>query len=236
MFAVVRPTLALVALVTLLVPRAAGAQIRATDNADPCVRATITLVDAVNSANALAGDSFRFRIADATTTPDGTQIPAGALGYGIVSYADHARRGGRGGILVLEPRMVTLADGKHVSVIGDHSRDGAATTSGSTNNAPSFLGAIPFVGYALGPYGFLHHGSDVTLPVGARMPVIVGDDLAMGTCRVPKPTETPTPPARRQPQEPSASAVPSASAGPTAFPSPSVMPSASPIARPSPSP
>ena len=216
MAAAYRSTLAVLAvgvITPLVVPLTTRAQNRATAAADACVHATVALTDAVDSANALAGDSFRFRVVDATTASDGTQIPEGAVGYGVISYADHAHRGGRGGTLVLEPRLVALDNGKRISVIGDRSADGAATTTGASKNAPSFLGAIPFVGYALGPYGFLHHGANVTLPAGTRLSVVVGDDLAMATCRLAKHGETPkpspSPPARRQPQEQSASPSPS---------------------------
>jgi hypothetical protein len=163
------------------------------------------LVDPVDSANANPGDSFRFRLADSAAGPDGTMMAAGTLGYGIVAAASHAKRGGIGGYVALEPRFLALGDGTHVPIIADRIYDSTTARTGSSRNAPGFFGAVPFAGYVLGPYGFLHHGSDVKIPAGTRLPVLVGDQLAQATCRVPRPEQTTLP--RRQEQAPSPSAT-----------------------------
>ena len=164
----------------------------------PCVRAEIALIDPINSANAHAGDYFRFRIVDAATAPDGTPIPAGNIGYGVVAFASHANRGGVGGYLALEPRFIRLADGTKVDVFADRLDSATSAKNGSTNNAPFYLSAIPFAGYLLSPYGYIHHGSDTTLPIGTRLNVLVGSDLALGECHIAPLNETPPPVAKRQ--------------------------------------
>jgi hypothetical protein len=183
------------AIVLAALSAAAHAQTRAGENAPVCVRETIVLADAVDSAHARVGDSFRFRTAEATTASDGTAVPANALGYGIVSAASHAERGGRGGYLALEPRVLTLENGKRIPVIADRFPGSRGVATGKSRNASGFLNAIPFLGYGLGAYGYLHHGADVTIPAGTRLSVLIGDDLALGTCRL-EPMQTPPP--RRQ--------------------------------------
>ncbi len=76
---------------------------------------------------------------------------------------------------------------------------------------------MPFVGYVTGPYAFIHHGHDVTIPRGARIAVVVGDDAALGICRIP---------AANEPVAPPACASPATSAASRQRPSP--QPSASP--------
>jgi hypothetical protein len=196
-----------IAALTLAFASPARGQVRPGPTAPPCVRATIALVDPIDSANANPGDSFRFRIVDASAAPDGVAIPQGALGYGIVAAASHAKRGGIGGFVAIEPRFIALDNGTHVPVIADRLYDTSSARTGSSRNLPGVFGAVPFAGYLLGPYGFLHHGSDVTIPAGTRLPVLVGDQLALAACRVPHPGET-TLPSRRQEQSPSASPSP----------------------------
>jgi hypothetical protein len=173
-----------VAAILLGLPGATSAQIRPAESAPACVQEAIVLVDAVNSATARIGDVFRFRTVNATTASDGTAIPANTLGYGIVAAAAHAQRGGRGGYLALEPRLLTLGDGRRLSVIADRAGGGSSTATGSSRNASGFLGAVPFLGYGLGAYGYLHHGADITIPAGTRLSVLIGDDAALGACRI----------------------------------------------------
>jgi hypothetical protein len=188
----------------------------------PCGRAMVAVLDDIDSARARAGDPFSFRIVDAATGPDGTAIPAGNIGYGVVAISSHAGRGGQGGYLVLETRFLAPANGPHVPVVIDRGSDAAAVALGGSANAPGLLGMIPLVGYAVGGYDSLHHGKDATIPKGTRIPVLIGDGAALGTCRSPHPGETalPVTPA------PTATPVPAGSATPAspATPAPSVSP------------
>ena len=214
-------------LVAALAPAPSRAYI--TDS-PPCVRDTIYLESDIDTAHARAGDPFIFRTFEAATAPGGVEVPANTVGYGVVAISHHADRGGRGGYVVLETRFIVLPNGDHLGVTIDWVAAQRATATGSSQNAPGFLGAIPFVGYVLGPYGFLHHGKDVTIPRGAHLPVILGDDQPTGGCRVvplattpPKgaPSESPSPGAFPSPApspSPAASLVPAASPSPAAPP------------------
>jgi hypothetical protein len=169
-----------------------GAQTQA-DARPPCRHALVAMADNVDSAHAKSGDIFRFQLVDAATAPDGTALPPGTQGYGVVANSSHAERGGRAGYLALEARFFVLADGRHVPAIIDRFTDVASSAVGATANAPGLLGLIPIVGYAVGGYDSLHHGKDATIPRGTRVGVFIGDDAALGACRQPAAGETPPP-------------------------------------------
>jgi hypothetical protein len=185
----------------------------------PCVRATVALVDEVHTAHARPGDTFRLRTTEPVTLADGTVIPADTPGYGVVSIAQHAQRGGRGGYVAIETRFVALASGTHVPATIDWAAASNATATGGSRNIPGLVGAVPFMGYVLGPYALLHHGSDIAIAKDTRVPVLLGDDAAMGTCRI-GPASSPSP-ASSTPASPAADASgsPSGSASPLASPS-----------------
>ncbi|MDQ6942871.1 MAG: hypothetical protein M3169_10220 [Candidatus Eremiobacteraeota bacterium] len=194
-----------------------GAQTQA-DARPPCRHALVAMEDNVDSAHAKSGDVFRFQLVDAATAPDGTALPPGTTGYGVVANSSHAERGGRAGYLALEARFFVLGDGRHVPAIIDRFTDVASSAVGATANAPGLLGLIPIVGYAVGGYDSLHHGKDATIQRGTRVGVFVGDDAALGTCRPPAAGETPPP---------VPSPAPTATASPAAA-VPAPAPSASP--------
>ena len=169
-----------------------GAQTQA-DARPPCRHALVAMEDNVDSAHAKSGDIFRFALVDPATAPDGTALPPGTPGYGVVANSSHAERGGRAGYLALEARFFVLPDGRHVSAIIDRFTDVGSSAVGATANAPGLLGLIPIVGYAVGGYDSLHHGKDATIPRGTRVGVFVGDDAALGACRQPAAGETAPP-------------------------------------------
>ena len=178
------------------------------DTRPPCRHALVAVDDNIDSAHAKSGDVFRFQLVDPATAPDGTALPPGTPGYGVVANSAHAERGGRAGYLALEARFFVLGDGRHVPAIIDRFTDVTSSAVGATANAPGLLGLIPIVGYAVGGYDSLHHGKDATIPRGTRVGVFLGDDAALGTCRQPAAGDTPPP-------------------APTASPAPSPAPSAS---------
>jgi hypothetical protein len=197
-----------------------GAQTPA-DTRPPCRHALVAMEDNVDSAHAKSGDIFRFQLAEAATAPDGTALPAGTPGYGVVANASHAERGGRAGYLALETRFFVLVDGRHVPAIIDRFTDVASSAVGATANAPGLLGLIPIVGYAVGGYDSLHHGKDATIQRGTRVGVFLGDDAALGTCRQPAAGETAPPVASPVPSPvPTATATPPGTAMPVASATP----------------
>jgi hypothetical protein len=193
----------------------------AADTRPLCIKALVAAQDTVDSAHARSGDGFTFVLTEDVTARDGTKVPAGTVGYGVVANAAHADRGGRAGYLALETRFFELDDGKHVPAIIDRVNDNASAAVGSTANSPYLLGLIPIVGYAVGGYDALHHGKDATIQKGTRIAVFIGDDAARGTCRQPSATDTPAPVAA-----PAATPSPSPAAAPSTVPAPSPTPRA----------
>jgi hypothetical protein len=168
---------------------------------------------------------------------DGTPVPAGSIGYGLVAISQHAERGGRGGYLVIEARFVGLRSGAHIPASIDWAEATRATATGASMNIPGIVGAIPFMGYLLGPYAFIHHGKDVIIPRGAQLPVVLGDELAAGTCKLtppaPLPSPTPAAAASPMPSSDSATMIPNPSSAPmpsSDTPPPAVAPSPIPSA------
>jgi hypothetical protein len=222
----------------LLLAAAAGAPVTAQTpppsgtppaTAPPCVKALVAMDDTIDSARAKSGDVFRFVLTENATAPDGTLVPAGTLGYGVVANASHAERGGRAGYLALETRFFLLDSGKHVSAIIDRVNDQASVALGATGNAPGLLGLIPIVGYAVGGYDSLHHGKDATIPRGTRVAVLIGDEAALGACRPPAPGESAPPVTPAPSVAPAASPAAAAPATqPPLAPPPPPVPAASP--------
>jgi hypothetical protein len=173
-----------------------------------CPHGLVAVDETIDSSRARAGDVFKFVVVDTVSATDGTQVPSGTVGYGVVANASHAGGGGRGGYLALETRFVVLPDGKHEQVIIDRFNDELSTAAGSSANAPGVLGLIPIVGYAVGGYDAMHHGKDATIPRGTRIGIFLGDDAALGTCRGLRSGESPPP------------AAPAAPPSPSPFPSP----------------
>lgn len=191
----------------------------APDARPPCVRALVAVDENVDSAHAKPGDVFKFVIAQDAVAPDGTALPTGTPGYGVVANATHAGKGGQPGYLALETRFFVAPNGKHVAAIIDRANDSVASAVGATANAPGALGWIPFVGYAVGGYDALHHGRDATIARGTRVAVLLGDDAALGTCRPLAAGESPPP---------MPTVAPSATPTPSPASSPSTAPSATP--------
>ena len=126
---------------SLLAALAGPARAQAPPDTRPaCVRTLVALEDTIDSAKAKGGEVFKFRLVEPARASDGTVVPAGTLGYGIVSNVQHAERGGRPGYLALEARFFVLGDGKHVATIIDWATDQGSTAVGSTANAPYVLG------------------------------------------------------------------------------------------------
>jgi hypothetical protein len=66
------------------------------------------MVDKVFSGTAHAGMPFKFRVTEDAARDDGTKIPAGSIGYGIIRGASSAGRHNHDGSLSLEPRYVMV--------------------------------------------------------------------------------------------------------------------------------
>ncbi len=155
----------------------------------PCRTAYAKTLAVIDTTNARVGDVFRFAT---IAPPDGSTpgLPAGLTGYGIVTHADHAKRG-RGGRLAIDARYVANADGSHVAAT---LLDAQAYVEGDARDLPVVADAlglfrpVPFEvlsGLAIG-YDLIHQGGQSRVPAGATLRLLVGDDYLTGSCQVPR--------------------------------------------------
>ena len=184
----------------------------------------MALVDSVDSARAVAGERFRFQtIADIPAGPTHPALPQGTVGYGLVMGAHHSQRGGRPGHLLVDARFFELADGTRVeATLIPRSRYDSEVMDGWSANAPGYVGIIPFASVMTGAYNTLHYGREIVFASGTKFSVLLGDDLALGKCRLapevaPKADPKPTATATAAPTETPAAGT---SPAPTAAPSP----------------
>ncbi|GAC1503380.1 MAG: hypothetical protein NVS1B14_08730 [Vulcanimicrobiaceae bacterium] len=154
------------------------------DGVPDCTIVGVRTLDPVDSASAKPGDFFRFETLNAVTAGTHIVIPPRTIGWGIVAIAAAAGRGGRAGTLVLEPRYLTLPNGVKLGVVMDHNSS-ALEKSGSSNNLPGYLGAIPVpgVGVAIGAFNYFHRGKDITVPRGTMFAIFPSDDPATEKCQ-----------------------------------------------------
>jgi hypothetical protein len=143
------------------------------------------MMDRVDSSDARPGDFFRFETINAVTTGAQVAIPQRTMGYGIVAVASPAGpHDARPGVLVLEPRYLTLPDGTHLGVVLDHNTD-ALDRAGPNDGIPGYLGAIPIpgVGAAIGIFNYFRHGKNIIVPRGAIFAVFPSDDPSVEHCQ-----------------------------------------------------
>jgi len=72
----------------------------------------VEMVDKVYSGNAHSGQPFKFRVTEDAARDDGTKIPAGSIGYGVVRGASAAGRHNHDGSVAIEPRYIMVPNQK----------------------------------------------------------------------------------------------------------------------------
>lgn len=149
-----------------------------------CPTVDVALRGTIDSKHARAGDRFTFSTLDEIHVHL-KPIRRGTRGAGFIETLTHSRGNGRPGYLVLDARYLVLPDGSHIAASFAPGSDGqsAAYVAAGTTDAPGLLGYTPLVA-ATSVYNLFHHGKDAALIRGTRVPVIVGDGLAAGTCKV----------------------------------------------------
>lgn len=151
---------------------------------EACTVVAVAMVDNVTSADAKAGDFFRFETVNAATNGNTIVLPARTRGYGVVAIAAAAGRSGRAGTLVLEPRYLVLPNGSHLGVVLNHNT-GGLQRNGTSGNVPGYLGAIPLpgVGAAIGIFNYFHRGKDIEVPRGTIFSVFPSDAPDVERCQ-----------------------------------------------------
>lgn len=169
----------------IMIARPAQAQAAATAPAMPvCTPIAVQTLDTVYSKTANVGDFFQFETFNSVTYHDKIILGPRTKGWGVVTVASPAAKGGRAGSLVLEPLYFLLPDGRKMGVVLDHNASDLQK-AGDSNNLPGYLGAIPVVGVGavIGAFDYFHHGKDIIVPKGTMFAVFPSNDPTVSKCR-----------------------------------------------------
>ena len=143
------------------------------------------MVSTVFSGSAHSGEPFRFKVAEATQLDDGTKVPAGTLGYGIIRAASSAGRHNHDGMLALEPRYIVLEKTKGtpervVPVTMNPQLPVTWTPSEPLLNKAAGHIPMPIPGLVMSGVNMVRWGRNITLGPGFTFTVLPVDNLARG--------------------------------------------------------
>jgi len=143
----------------------------------------VAMVDKVESRSAKSGWTFRFRTTENAAAPDGTKIPSGTLGYGLIRTADAAARRNHDGSLALEPRylVVTTPHGaRRIQVSMNPTLPVVWTPSEPLLNKAASHIPLPIPGLVMSGVNQVRWGRNITLGPGFKFGVLPVDDLTKG--------------------------------------------------------
>jgi hypothetical protein len=144
----------------------------------------VEMVDKVDSRYAKAGMPFRFRVTDDAAVDDGTKIPAGTMGFGVIRTADAAARHDHDGSLSIEPRYLLVRkpkDGvKRVEVTMNPTLPVAWSPSQPLLNKAASHVPLPVPGLIMTGVNEVRWGRNVTLGPGFKFTVLPVEDLSKG--------------------------------------------------------
>jgi len=169
----------------VMIVRAAVAQAADSAPAFPvCTPIAVQTMNTVYSKTANVGDFFQFETFNSVTYRDRIILEPRTKGWGVVTVASPAAKGGRAGSLVLEPLYFLLPGGRKMGVVLDHNASDLQK-AGDSNNLPGYLGAIPVVGVGavIGAFDYFHHGKDIVVPKGTMFAVFPSNDPTVTKCR-----------------------------------------------------
>jgi hypothetical protein len=142
----------------------------------------VDMVDTVESAKARAGTAFRFRVTDDAASDDGTKIPAGTIGYGVIRAASAAGRHNRDGSITLEPRYLVVPKPKggleRLSITMNPMLPVTWTPSEPLLNKAASHVPLPVPGLIMSGVNAVRWGRNITLGPGFTFTVLPVDDLA----------------------------------------------------------
>jgi hypothetical protein len=140
------------------------------------------MVSNVYSGTARAGTPFRFRVTADAASDDGTKIPAGTIGYGVVRAASSAGRHNHDGMLSLEPRYVIVKAKRglrRVEVTMNPTLPVTWTPSEPMLNKAASHVPLPVPGLIMTGVNTVRWGRNITLGPGFTFTVVPVDDLAL---------------------------------------------------------
>jgi hypothetical protein len=144
----------------------------------------VGMVDKVYSGTSRSGGVFRFKVVESQTLDDGTMIPVGTLGYGVIRYADAAGPHAHDGMLALEPRYLVVPKPqggvKRVEVTMNPTLPVTYTPAGLLSQGMSAAQSVPVAGLAVTAVNVVRWGRNLTLGPGFEFSVLPVDNLARG--------------------------------------------------------
>jgi hypothetical protein len=142
------------------------------------------MLDRVYSGTARAGQPFKFRVTSDMTLDDGTKVPAGTLGYGVIRAASAAGRHNHDGSLSIEPRYLVVANDKgvqtHVPVTMNPTLPTIWTPSEPLLNKAASHVPLPVPGLIMTGVNAVRWGRNITLGPGFSFTVLPVQNLARG--------------------------------------------------------
>jgi hypothetical protein len=144
----------------------------------------VEMIDKVESRSSKAGQPFRFRVAQDAATDEGTKIPAGTIGYGVIRSADAAGRHNHDGSLAIEPRYVVVRKSAgvmtRVEVTMSPTLPVVWTPSEPLLNKAASHVPLPVPGLIMTGVNEVRWGRNITLGPGFKFSVLPVDDLTKG--------------------------------------------------------
>lgn len=140
------------------------------------------MADKVFSGTARAGQPFRFKVSQDAVLDDGTPVPEGTIGYGIISEASAASRGNKDGLIALEPRYLVVPKPKGGFVRVQVTMNPTLPVVWSPNEPllRAAANALPIPGIIMSGVNSVRWGRNITLGPGFVFSVIAVDNLERG--------------------------------------------------------
>jgi hypothetical protein len=141
------------------------------------------MVDKIYSGTARAGQPFKFKIVEDGALDDGTKVPAGTLGFGVIRAASAAGRHNHDGMLSLEPRYLVVPKPKgdeRIPVTMNPMLPVTWTPAEPLLNKAASHVPLPVPGLIMTGVNAVRWGRNITLGPGFRFTVLPVDNLARG--------------------------------------------------------
>jgi hypothetical protein len=142
------------------------------------------MVSKVFSGTARSGQVFQFKVVQDAVLDDGMKVPAGTIGYGIISAASAAGRHAHDGSIGLEPRYLIVPKPKggltRVQVTMNPNLPVVWTPAEPLLNKAASHVPLPIPGLIMTGVNEVRWGRNITLGPGFGFGVIVVDDLSRG--------------------------------------------------------
>jgi hypothetical protein len=141
------------------------------------------MVDKIYSGDAHPGTPFKFRVTEDAASDDGTNIPAGTMGYGVVRAASSAGRHNHDGMLSLEPRYLMVPKPKgggftRLEVTMSPTLPVTWTPSEPLLNKAASHVPLPVPGLIMTGVNTVRWGRNITLGPGFTFTVLPVENLA----------------------------------------------------------